>query len=535
MNQIDYNVIFDKLTFQIKSLQEGFNILAVSENMADFGRNFSHILRGSLLVSDVNLYFLADPQSQWQSVYIHNPESEKFTGLLRAGQDVVFDSPSGSPFGIAVTLPLAGKGHLGLLVGRKFDKTEFSELDKITLQMFIQMLDNAYQAYMQNRNEKQLNFSLNHRVLQLNSLIDTGIDLSKIQDSPELLSLALERAVSLTNASMGIIEVKKNEDIILSAGFPDIEVAGQVKASAFKIETTVEFNKCSYVFTLAEKETRQGITDFDETDKMLIEAIARQLIAAIETEQLHRESLDRERMRRDIEMASEIQKKIIPQKLPQIEGFDIDGINIPSLEVGGDYFDVIKLSSGKYVLVIADVSGKGVASGLLVNTLNATLNAYVENDFTLTDIAFRLNKVIYKASTPEKYITCFIAVLDPASGELEYVNAGHNPILLIQDGKMLKLEKGGVAFGMFDFGIPFESGIVFLEKDNRLLLYTDGITEAMDKDENEYSDERLENFFTGCKTIEAGGFIKELVADVRLHTGNTPQSDDITALYLVKK
>jgi len=535
MEQAAYNVILEKLTFQVKSLQEGFNILAISANMNEFGKSFSHILRGSLLIADVNLFYKTDSAADWQETHVYNKISVQYLSVLKTDEEISFETADDFPFSAAVTLPLSDGAYFGLILGNKFDKTGLTEIDKITLQMFIQLLDNAYQAFMQNRKEKQLNFSLNHRVLQLNSLIDTGIDISKSNNTDELLELALERAVALTNASMGIIEVKAGVETVTVIGFPDASVAEMMEDSQYKINTVVEFKEQLFAFTLAEKETREGVIDFDDTDKMLIEAIARQVIAAIETEHFHKESIVKERMQHEMKTASEIQKKIIPQSIPVIEGYDLAGINIPSLEVGGDYFDVIKLNNGKYILIIADVSGKGVASGLLVNTLNATLNAYIENDFVLTDISFRLNKIIYKASTPEKYITCFIALLDPVTGELEYVNAGHNPILLYKDNTLQKLEKGGVAFGMFDFGIPYENGIVNLVQGDRVLLYTDGVTEAMDKDENEYSDERLEQFFTNNSAANADSFMKELVADVRLHSGDTPQSDDITAVYLIKK
>lgn len=534
MEQIGFDTILEKLSFQVKSLQESFNILAVSNNLNDFGKSFGHILRGNLLIVDVNLFYKPGVADEWQPIYVHNEASLKFLDRLQSDEELFIESAPDTPFNLLITLPLADGTYLGLILGNKFDKTSLTELDKITLQLFIQLLGNAYQAFIQNQKEKQLNFSLNHRVLQLNSLIDTGIDISQIHDITPLLELALERAVALTNASMGIIEIKKGSEEILKIGFPDVSDAEAVYDSKYKIDTTVEYKKLQYVLTLAEKETRSGVTWFDETDKMLIEAITRQVIAAIETENHHKESIDRERMMHEIKTASEIQKRVIPQTIPSIEGYDIAGINIPSLEVGGDYYDVIKLSNGKYLLIIADVSGKGVASGLLVNTLHATLYAYVENDFILTDVAFRLNKVIYKASTPEKYITCFLAILDPATGKLEYVNAGHNPILYYSQNSLNKLEKGGVAFGMFDFGIPYESGSIEMTTGDRVVLYTDGITEAMDKDEVEYSDERLEQFFSNCPEIKADNFISNLVADVRVHTGNTPQSDDITALFLVK-
>ena len=147
----------------------------------------------------------------------------------------------------------------------------------------------------------------------------------------------------------------------------------------------------------------------------------------------------------------------------------------------------------------------------------------------------KLNKIIYNASPSDKFITYFIAVLNTKTGELDIVNAGHNPILLLRsDGKMHKIEAGGVGLGMFDFGIPYQGEALTLNKSERLFLYTDGIPEAMNEQEEEYSDERMEKFFLENKTNSAREFVDILVKDVKSFTGNAEQSDDITILYLIR-
>lgn len=363
-------------------------------------------------------------------------------------------------------------------------------------------------------------------------MIDTGIEISKLHKTSSLLELSLERAAALTNASRGVLRIITGDGIVTEIGFPGNSDIVHVLSSEKRIDTEVEFKHVKYLYSLSEKESRNGIIDFDQTDEILLQAFARQVLAALENEHLHIEAIDKERMHQEIEMAATIQRKIIPQQLPQIEGYDLAGINIPSLEIGGDYYDVTKLKDGRYLLIIADVAGKGVASGLLVNTLNASLNAYVENDFQLTEVAERLNKIIFNASTPEKYITGFIALLEPESGVIEYLNAGHNPIFYAENGKLVKLDKGGLAFGMLDFSFPYESTRIQLEPGEKILFYTDGITEAMNHDNEEYTDQRLEYFFLSENPVNAETFIENLLADIKAHTMDTPQSDDITALYL---
>jgi len=416
------------------------------------------------------------------------------------------------------------------------NKSAFTEFDKITLQIFIQLLDNAYQSYLYLKKEKQLIFSLNHRLVQLNSLIDTGIEISKLENNNQLLELALERVVALTNASKGILRIFKEKKVLGSFRLPNNIEISDVLNSFNKIETSVEYRGYSYIVTLADKESRKGFVEFDETDEALLSAFARQVSGAVENRQLHKEALENETIKKELSVASSIQRKILPEKLPEIHGYDLNGINIPSKEVGGDYYDCIKLNDGRFALIIADVAGKGVPASLLVSTLNASLRSYLDMQIPLAEIAVKINKLIYNSSPPDKFITFFISILNPVNGELEIINAGHNPSLILRsDNKIQKIEAGGVAFGMFDLGLPFDGEKLFLNPGEKLLLFTDGIPEAMNKNDVEYSDERLESFLINNNNCNANDFINNLVSDVRTHTEDTPQSDDITALFLIRK
>ncbi|MCK5456936.1 MAG: serine/threonine-protein phosphatase, partial [Melioribacteraceae bacterium] len=154
----------------------------------------------------------------------------------------------------------------------------------------------------------------------------------------------------------------------------------------------------------------------------------------------------------------------------------------------------------------------------------------------LTDMAVKMNTIIYESSTADKFITFFIAVLNPDNGELDIINAGHNPALLLRkDGKMEKIGAGGVAFGMFDMGLPFEGQKLILEKGERLFIFSDGIPEAMDVEEEEYSDEKMEQFFITETSDNSRDFISKILWDVRTFTKGASQSDDITAIYLIRK
>lgn len=537
MNEIEKNnILVEKLSLQINSFQEGFKILFHSKNLSEIGTNFTHILRGNLLVSNVNLFFNDNKNSGWKDIFLSDNNSKDFCKYLKTGDSFNINFENNLTYKIFTTVKCLDNSYFGLIIGEKLDRTEFNSLDKITLQIFSRLLENSYQTYVSRLNEKQLIFSLNHKVLQLSSLVETGIEISKLEKNSQLLELALERAVALTNASKGVMRIIFNNKIVGNLKIPNNIDIDETLNSEDKIETTVHFQGYDYIVTLVDKESRDGNTKFDQTDIILLEAFSRQVYAAVENKELHKEALENETLKRELSVASSIQKKIIPAVLPKIEGYEIAGINISSKEVGGDYYDCLELENGNIALIIADVTGKGIPAALLVSTLSASLQAYLEMNLPLEILSEKLNKIIFQATPPDKYITCFIAILNPSNDEIISINAGHNPSLHFKDNNLIgKIDDGGIAFGMFDMGLPYVSQKTKLVSGERILMFTDGITEAMNEFEEEYSDEKLEKYCINNCSQDADLFLQNLIQDVRSFTKDTPQSDDITALYLIKK
>ncbi len=523
------------LSHQVDSFQDGFKVLSKSSSIAELAMNFNHILRGSLFITDVNLFLKKKDHPNWETLFSKDNRYLEYVNELETSDSYSISFPENKPFKIICSIPLVDNSYFGIILGDKLDKSDYSEIEKIFLQIYLQIFDNAYQAFVNIRTEKKLLFDLKHRVVQLNHLIGTGIDISNLHKLGMQLETALERAVSLTNASTGMVSTIYNNETVSTIVLPENSNPVEILNAQYKIESETEFMGRKYVFCLANKETRNGIENFDETDDILLSAIAMQVTGALENEHLHNEALTKEKIKKELHVASTIQQKIIPEILPKISGYDVAGINIPSAEVGGDYYDCIKLSDGRIALIMADVSGKGVPAALLVSTLNASMYSYLDMNVPLSEMASKINSIIYNASPADKFITCFIAILSPATGELNVVNAGHNPSLLLRiDKSMKKIEAGGTGFGMLDLGLPFEEEKLLIYPGERLLLYTDGIPEAMNEQEEEYSEESMENIFCTQTPEKASDFINSLVADVKKHTAGTPQSDDITALYLIR-
>lgn len=528
------DLITQKLSFHVKSFQESFEILSGANSIFEMGKHFERILSGSFFTTGISIFHRVEKDLDWTSLL--NKNNDNHLKLVNSVEDGLFKINSTTDATELFTISnLVDSSLVGIVLGKRFDGNPYTEIDKITFQIFLQLFDNAYQALLSLRKEKKLIFSLNNRVSQLYSLIDTGIELSKIKMGSDLLELALSRAIALTNASFGRARKVNSKGKVEDVFFPpniDIEASPDEN----KLSKSFTDHGIEYEFALCEKESRNGIIKFDDTDELLLGAIVRQVHAAIENDRANKEALENEAMKRELEVAAEIQKRILPVDLPEIEGYDIAGINIPSKGVSGDYYNVFKLDDGRIALIVADVTGKGMPASLLVSTLDASLRSYLDFHIPLSEMAVKMNSIIYKSSTADKFITFLIAILNPANGEIDIINAGHNPALLLRKDKKLEMiEAGGVAFGMFDMGLPFEGKKLKLDKGERLFIFSDGIPEAMNKDEEEYTDEKLEKFFVEETTDSADEFINSIVTDVKLHTKGEIQSDDITAIYLIRK
>lgn len=528
--------LVERLSVQIASLQEGFELLMRASNLKDLARQFLHILRGNFVTTDITIYYKPTAHDSWQKLYGKGShEGEEYLGGTPT--EFVLKGYGGKNPKLAVAQPLMDRSCVGVILGRKLGGGAYSALDKISLQIFLQLFATAYQAYTQQRKEKELIFSLNHRLLQLNSLIDTGIELTRRKKNLSPQALALQRAASLTNASWGMFRKRVEKEIVETLVFPAGTNPHRPPSKLYHIHSSFVFQQSTYIFDLYEKESRSGTIPFEETDRLLLDAVAQQVHAVVENQFLQKQELERQKIEQDIAVAASIQQRILPATLPPIPGYDIFGINIPTRAIGGDYYDCIPLGSGGYGLVIADVAGKGVPAALLVSSFQAYLHAYIENVGSLVELAQRLNRAICNASTAERYITAVVGLLRPERGELHTINAGHNPVYLLRsDGSVDSLSRGGIAFGMIDIDFPYEADSVTIAPGERVLLYTDGVTEAMNAQGKQYdAQDGLRHFLVANRPLSAETFVRDLLADVAAFTGAAPQSDDITAMYLVRR
>jgi serine phosphatase RsbU (regulator of sigma subunit) len=532
---MEQNLLVGKLSLQAHSFQEGFKILTNAETFEEIMKNYWHLLRANFIITNIQLLHRESHISDWKCIVPQNKIVNSDLLLLEHLDQQTVMTYDNDKYNAVIVFPLTDSSYLGILLGNKLDNSKFTDYDKITLQILMQIFSSAYDSFIRQKKEKKLIFELNEKIMQLNNLIDAGIEISRFDKYDFLFEIALEKIASLANSSSAMISISDMDSGTIERQiiFPDKIPAEKILNSSFKIESSFTFNNKKYRFVLSEKETRKGVTHFSELDNLLLRAIARQVQTAIENDYLLKQSIEKERIEKEMHLAAAIQQRIIPAELPKIEGYELAGFNIPSREVGGDYYDCIDLGNGIYAFIIADVTGKGISAALLVNTLNAALYSYMEFHLPVSEMIAKLNKLIFNATPADKFITFFIAVLDSKTGTLDAVNAGHNPVLLKRKGGNLeKIEAGGLGLGMFDLGLPYQEQHLTFNVGDNLFLYTDGIPEAMNKNEEEYSDDRMIEFFMNKSDQPPSEFIKAMVNDVKSHVNGELQSDDITCLIL---
>lgn len=292
-------------------------------------------------------------------------------------------------------------------------------------------------------------------------------------------------------------------------------------------------NRLMGIMTLGPKRSEAA---WSRTDLQVLQTVARQTGLALEVSELAHslaaEAAQRERVNREIEIAREVQERLFPQEMPSLPGASVAGHCRPALGVGGDYYDVILLEDGRLGLAVGDVSGKGISAALLMASLRASLRGVaLDNPRDFANLMHKVNRLVYEASASNRYATFFFAAYDPKTRRLDCVNAGHNPPVLLRGDKVIRLEADGPVVGLLPFA-PYTEQSLTLEPGDLLILYTDGISEAMTHDDEEWGEERMIACATKAKDKPADEVLKCLFRDADAFTAGAPQHDDMTLLVL---
>ncbi len=267
----------------------------------------------------------------------------------------------------------------------------------------------------------------------------------------------------------------------------------------------------------------------------LLRSVASQLALMIENSHLTDRIVEQERLRRELILAAEVQKRLFPEKAPDVRSVQLAGYCLPARGVGGDYYDFLRIGSDQLGVALADVAGKGIAAALVMSVVQASLRSLADDPaISLSQLTSKINRLLCASTGPNSYATFFYARLDETTRHLEYVNGGHNPPFLLRNhesGAIEELTTGGMIVGMFPFS-QYEEGTVQLGPGDVLMLFTDGVSEAHNPQEEEFGEARLKEVLRRYRHLSAGEMSSAVLGELRQWMADAPQYDDLTFVLM---
>jgi sigma-B regulation protein RsbU (phosphoserine phosphatase) len=275
-----------------------------------------------------------------------------------------------------------------------------------------------------------------------------------------------------------------------------------------------------------------GIKDREDLYNKIqfITTITNIIAVAIENKRLFKQQIEQEALRKEMEVASNVQKMLIPDSLPVNDQYELSSIYRPHSNVGGDYFDYIKFSDKRFAFCIADISGKGVAAALLMANFQAIIQSLIYQYRDLETFVFALNQSVVRITKSDKFITFFIAEVDLDAKTLKYINAGHYPPVLKMGNELKELDKGCTVIGAFDQLPDIQEESIPITDECMILAFTDGLAELRDKDGVFFESDRIKDFITKNSPKSADEFNESLLTEINNFKGEQEYSDDIAVI-----
>ncbi len=279
-----------------------------------------------------------------------------------------------------------------------------------------------------------------------------------------------------------------------------------------------------------------GLGQWEKSSTNFLEALTNIILVAIENKKLARHQLEQESFRKELEIAKQVQQFLFPKSLPHTDQLIIDAVYQPHQNVGGDYYDFVQIEDDKFLVCIADVSGKGIPAALMMSNFQASLRTMISQSDDLELIVRELNYQLNYSGNGEIFITFFVAIYDSINKQLNYINCGHNPPLMTcENGGIELLEKGTTILGMFD-PLPFlEEGVLTDLKQFDLFCYTDGLNEAINEKEEEFGEANINRVVHENLGINPEELNQLMLKEVENFRNNTPYRDDVTLVSVKVK
>ncbi len=387
---------------------------------------------------------------------------------------------------------------------------------------------------------KRTRFDERFHLWELEAIRSIATGIGGILDTTELAEELISHLVALLGVRSAHLHLGDSPDTAENAGgFGPHRLSTEELASAWQqglyrddlvaLPLTSDSGTLGVLVT-ADKEARAGTEPFAANDVRLLELFAVQVTVALEYVRLTRESLERERMKREIEMAAVIQSHLHPQKYPAFEGFRLAARSSSSRQVAGDTYDVL-LTDGALIATVTDVSGKGVGAGMIASGVHASVRLLAGTADDLADLAGRINRYLASATADNRFATFGMVKIDPDGG-MRAINAGHLPLLVRRvDGTVEQINSSGLPLGILEAATYSESAAL-LNPGDVVVLFTDGLTEAEDGDDEEFGVDRVAAVVASVANPTADGLCDAILEAVDAHTGGAPLQDDATLVVV---
>ncbi len=563
-NETTYQQL-DKRLLELTALFEISRSLSSSLNLRSILESFLRISMGHLLISRGIILLKKEEDNEF---YV-----EELKGLPRTllKKSLRIDSPPSyavltdeikednkwidffREFEIKLIFPLtSSQGIIGIVgFGKKIGDIDFEEKEFEFLDSLSNIAASAVSNGLMVEEIQGVNNRLDRKIQQLNTIFDISRELNTTLDKKKigsLLSFAIMGELLVNKCIVLIKEDKKFEVLIAKGVTPKLELNTKtcnidqfvILEDSNKFDTLKESGFAIVVPMQIQNETKGLLavgpkisgSHFDESDIEFLKTLGNQGMTSIENARLFDEMLEKQRLEEELNLARSIQQNLLPSTLPCPKGYEIAAINIPSKQVGGDYYDVIPISKHEFGIAIADVSGKGAGAALLMSNLQASLHALACSGMKISEMIARVNNLIHQNTAMDKYITFFYGVLDIHKHLFTYCNAGHNPPYKIDgSGKSTELMAGGIVLGMMPDMI-YETAQVVLRPKDRIVFFTDGITESMDEKDEEFGEIRVKKLMLKYSDYSAQALLEKIVNETEHFRGKGPQTDDITLLVI---
>ncbi|MBD3290991.1 SpoIIE family protein phosphatase [candidate division KSB1 bacterium] len=466
---------------------------------------------------------------------------------------------------IELVIPIRSSNKiLGMIgFGKKISKTKYLQSELNFLNSLSNIASSAIENGLMIIELQEVNRKLDKKVQELNTLFDIGKELNSTLDSDKILNLLSYAIMGEMMINRAMVFTRENDhfELAISKGhrstadlsefkntqelstFQQISESFQLRDHPQKSPIIDKLYKAGFrvivpmriqdetkgILTIGEKINKQ---DFVQEELEFLYTLGNEAMICLENARLFEETLEKQRIEEELELAREIQQRLLPKSCPKIPGFEIAAMNIPSRQVGGDYYDCISLDSNRTCLAIADVSGKGIPASLLMSNVQAGLHAMIDSGMRLSEIAAKINNMVHRNTGYDRFITFYFGILEHDSRKFGCVNAGHNPPYLFhQDGSFQLLDKGGLILGMMP-NIVYQKEEVQLQSGDWIIMFTDGVSEAMNEHDEEFEEHRIEEIVKANLQASAEEMKDALYKAVKNFTKGVPQSDDITMVIV---